>query len=168
MYQPLVPCPSCQRHVRTTEAACPFCSAALPRGLAGRAIPSAPMRMSRAAAFVFGASLAVAGCGSDVVTDQNAGATSGGNGGSGGTMTGPDDDGGPAAKYGSPPPPMDAGPDEDAGPDDDGGPGAKYGSPPPMDAGPEDDGGNSSDYGAPPPPDDGGNAGLYGAPPPSP
>ena len=27
MNAPLVPCPSCQRHVRITEGACPFCGA---------------------------------------------------------------------------------------------------------------------------------------------
>ena len=31
MYVPLSPCPSCQRHVRTNTAACPFCDAALDR-----------------------------------------------------------------------------------------------------------------------------------------
>jgi hypothetical protein len=50
----LEPCPSCGRHVRLVESACPFCQAPLslselpPRALPGR-------RMSRAASFAFGA-----------------------------------------------------------------------------------------------------------------
>jgi hypothetical protein len=50
----LVPCPECQRHVRKTEASCPFCGEALslshlpPRGLPTR-------RLGRAATFAFGA-----------------------------------------------------------------------------------------------------------------
>ena len=163
MYQPLVPCPSCSRHVLAAERACPFCSAALPSDLASRAIPSAARRLTRAAAFVFGASLAVTACGSDVTTGGDSAATSGGQGGDG-----PDDDGGVQALYG------DAAP-EDAGTDDDGGSQALYGGPTPVDAGPDDDGGNQAEYGGPPPPidggsssDDGGGAPLYGAPPPPP
>ena len=59
----LVPCPSCQRHVRASEHACPFCQAALPAALADGAIPAATQRMKRAAAFAFTATLALAGCG---------------------------------------------------------------------------------------------------------
>ena len=36
MYQPLLPCPACHRHVRATEGHCPFCDAALPEGAAPR------------------------------------------------------------------------------------------------------------------------------------
>jgi len=86
--------------------------------------------LNRAAAFVFGASLAVAGCSSDIDTGG-----SGGGGGAGGngqeTDAGPDDDGGAMTLYGLPPP--------DAGmmdaPADDGGNFPLYGLPPPMDAG---------------------------------
>ena len=74
MYQPLVPCPACDRHVRATESACPFCSSALPADIAAKIVPGATQRMSRAAAFVFTASLAVTACGSNV---------GGGSGGSG-------------------------------------------------------------------------------------
>lgn len=57
----LEPCPSCRRHVRLSESACPFCGAAIeasaPRSLAGG-------RLTRAAVFA-GAALATAaaGCG---------------------------------------------------------------------------------------------------------
>lgn len=120
MYKPLVPCPSCKRHVLSAEAACPFCAAPLPADLAARAIPSASTRLSRAAAFVFGASVAVAGCG----TDTDGGGSGGGEGGSmSSSSTGPDDDGGVMALYGDPVP--------DGGPDDDGGGMAEYGAPAP-------------------------------------
>ncbi len=166
MYHPLVPCPSCQRHVRAGEGRCPFCQSAMPENVALR--PEPPPRLSRAAAFVFGASLAVAGCEAEVIDPHATGGTAtgtgagggdaggaGGSGGQGGALPdgGPLDDGGMVALYGDPPPPMDAG---DDAPDDDGGSGAKYGAPPPMDAG--DDA----------PIDDGGSMGLYGAPPPFP
>ena len=162
MYRPLVPCPSCQRHVLTSEAGCPFCGAALPRDLDAAVIPAAKQRLSRAAAFVFTTSLAVTGCGSTVTDggtdDVDASSSS----------TGPDDDGGAMAEYGAP---VDAGPGDDGGmmalygvaadggPDDDGGAMAEYGAP-------VDDGGGSADYGAPP--DDGGAEPLYGAAPPPP
>jgi hypothetical protein len=147
MYQPLAPCPSCRRHVRTTESACPFCAAALPRDLAAPAIRPARRRLGRAAAFAFGASVAVTGCGSEVSSDGIAGGVGGSNSDAGAYDAGPDDDGGTQAKYGAPPPP------DDAGPDDDGGTQAKYGAPPPPDdAGPDDDGGSADLYGAPPSP----------------
>lgn len=58
----LVPCPACSRHVRASEAACPFCSAELPSSLAARAVPAAPRRLERLAAFTFAATVAVTGC----------------------------------------------------------------------------------------------------------
>jgi len=76
----LVPCPECSRHVRVSEAACPFC--ALPLDLAGTPEPQLPKtRLGRAATFAFGATLvsasALAACsGSDETP---------GSGGSGGT-----------------------------------------------------------------------------------
>jgi hypothetical protein len=56
MYQPLAPCTACRRHVRATEAACPFCGG--PLGVARNAIPEG--RLSRAGIAVF--ALAIAGC----------------------------------------------------------------------------------------------------------
>lgn len=153
MYRPLVACPGCSRHVRATEMRCPFCAAALPGDLGERAAPSVPSRLSRAAAFAFGASLAIAGCATDVTTGDAAGSTSGGEGGAG---PGPGDEGGGQAVYGAPAP-EDAGVEEDAGlldagPDDDGGDVDLYGAPPPPDAGPSDDGGFQGMYGGAPPP----------------
>src|SRR5690606_5822960 len=62
----LVPCPSCQRHVRTHEVSCPFCGAPLDlSGVAPRRLP--PARLGRAATLAFGtllgASALVTGCG---------------------------------------------------------------------------------------------------------
>ncbi|MFO0756873.1 MAG: hypothetical protein U0359_10295 [Byssovorax sp.] len=164
MYHPLIPCPSCQRHVRAGEIACPFCASPLADGAPRPAVDPVP-RMSRAAAFVFGATLAVTGCEAEIIDPQSTGATSTGTGaGAGGADGGsglggakpdggPEDDGGVQALYGDPPPPVDAGKD---GPDDDGGGFAKYGAPPPpMDAGddaPSDGGGGQPIYGSPPPP----------------
>jgi hypothetical protein len=54
----LVPCPSCARHVRTTEERCPFCAAAVPGDVA--AVPAPTQRLSRAATYAF-ATLAAAG-----------------------------------------------------------------------------------------------------------
>lgn len=157
MAQPLVPCPSCARHVLATETRCPFCASALPDDLEDRVIPGAPRRMSRAAAFMLGASLAVTGCDGTVTTGEASGASSGGGGSgqggasSGGQDGGPVDDGGGQALYGVPPP-VDAGADA---PEDDGGVMAMYGVPPPQDGGaPQDDGGAQPLYGAVPPPQD--------------
>jgi hypothetical protein len=52
----LLACPSCSRHVRATERACPFCSEALPETFAAAPAPRAPTkRLSRAALYAFGA-----------------------------------------------------------------------------------------------------------------
>jgi hypothetical protein len=54
----LVPCPACQRHVRVSETACPFCAEALPENLRCSApCPLPTTRLSRAALFAFRASL---------------------------------------------------------------------------------------------------------------
>lgn len=77
----LTPCPECQRHVRKTEARCPFCDSAL--SLAHLPAPVLPRRrMGRAATFAFGAS---------VVGATALGACSDG------------DSGGSVAVYGAPP-----------------------------------------------------------------
>ncbi len=63
----LLPCPSCARHVRVSEASCPFCTAALP--LSHRRAGPAPLpkrRLGRAALAAFGAAaIATSGCGDD-------------------------------------------------------------------------------------------------------
>ncbi len=147
MYEPLIPCPSCARHVRARESACPFCAATLPADPGARAVPATPGRLGRAAAFFFGAAVTVAGCSTEVTTNATgdttggAGGASSGNGGHGGagnaTASG--------AGAGLP----------DAGPDDDGGGFVLYGDPPPPDAGdPPEDAGIQPPYGTPPPPPD--------------
>lgn len=85
----LVPCPSCARHVRQSESACPFCSVAL--ALEHLPAPVLPRgRLGRAATFAFGASLvgatSLVACGGDSETGQQgggAGATAGGSSASG-------------------------------------------------------------------------------------
>ena len=61
----LLPCPECQRHVRKTEASCPFCGEALSLAhLPPAVLPT--RRLGRAATFAFGASVvgatALVGC----------------------------------------------------------------------------------------------------------
>jgi hypothetical protein len=60
MSSPLRPCPTCARHARVTEAACPFCGHAL--GAAFRATPSPrepARRLTRAALLAFGSGTSV-------------------------------------------------------------------------------------------------------------
>jgi hypothetical protein len=160
MYDPLAPCPACRRHVRVADKTCPFCSAALPRSLSPAPAPAPGQRLTRAAAFVFGATLAVTGCGARVSPEHD-GAVSDDAAADGGDAitaedaapdaapdTTPDDGGGVGPLYGGPTP-------ADAGPDDNGGGGLLYGAPVPVDAGPDDNGGGMADYGAPPPVDAG-------------
>lgn len=155
---PLVPCPSCVRHVRSSEASCPFCKSALPTGLATRAVPAAPRRLDRLAAFTFAASLAVAACGGksvDPITGTGSEEVIGKDGDKkdDGKKDFDDDFGGAQPSYGAPAPPWD----------------------PPMDAGvapmygmpaPEVDGGATAPmYGMPAPAVDAGYAAMYGMPP---
>lgn len=83
----LVPCPECDRHVRSRESECPFCGA----GLELSAVPARAMprgRLGRAALFAFGAAIAGAtmvGCGSDDSSGSGGSAGTAGTSGSGGT-----------------------------------------------------------------------------------
>lgn len=158
----LVPCPACRRHVRSSEAACPFCASSLPSDLRARAVPAANKRLDRLAAFTFAASVAVTGCtisGGEETTTQE--------GELGSVMP----------MYGMPAPERDAGPAEDAGPTDtedggaapcdDGSPYAMYGLPAfepcPVDPPVEDGGATAEDAGSPK--DDGGGImPMYGMP----
>jgi hypothetical protein len=69
----LVACPGCARHVRASEPACPFCSAALPEGLRESVPREGPsVRLSRAALVAFGVgslTVAAAGCSSNTTTN---------------------------------------------------------------------------------------------------
>src|SRR3954469_20602120 len=70
----LVPCPNCARHVRQSEAACPFCSVELALGHVSPA-PLPRVRLGRAATFAFGASLvgatSLVACGGDSETGKS-------------------------------------------------------------------------------------------------
>lgn len=131
----LVPCAMCARHVRASEAACPFCRS--PIAVAPpRAMPT--QRLGRAATFAFGAAIATSAIGC-------------------GTSTTPEDAGTDAyfgtfdAAYGGPPHDGSVAPDTFAAPD--AGVSPPYGAPP-DDGGPDDTG-----------PDAGNLAGAYGGPP---
>lgn len=62
----LRPCPSCARHVRSSDTTCPFCDAVVP---AAETTTSTPVgRLGRAALFVAGTAIVAAsavGCGPD-------------------------------------------------------------------------------------------------------
>lgn len=124
MSSSLSPCPSCSRHVRASEASCPFCQALLAPSDGAARSPAASMaaapRLSRAAAYALGASLAVAGC--STTTDPNprdggttpdaAGSTDGGVDAATDGSAGPDDGGNIQPPYGAPAygaPPVDGG-----------------------------------------------------------
>ncbi len=104
----LVPCPSCRRHVRKHESACPFCSTEL--SLTHLPPPVLPRtRLGRAATFTFGATLAGAAliaCGGDSEEGKggSGGQNAGGNAGQAGSATGGSAMGGNIAQpYGVPP-----------------------------------------------------------------
>ena len=136
MYQPLVPCHSCRRHVRAGESGCPFCHAALPADHASRAAPDTNKRLARASAFLFATSLTIAGCSGTATDEPKKVAT---DAGPDAKDNGADDTGGDHPFYGAVP--IDTGTDEtgdapsdakDAGvKDTGGGGGALYGAPPP-------------------------------------
>jgi hypothetical protein len=92
MDAPLAPCPGCQRHIRTRESECPFCATILPSDHAMSAVPGTTTRLTRAATFVFGATLAVAGCASTAGS------------GDGASSDVPRDYGNAVPPYGLPPP----------------------------------------------------------------
>ena len=139
----LLPCPSCERHVRASEEACPFCAAALPERPAPAPLPRTPaVRLSRAAMFALGATAAaVAACSSSGPV-YGGPADSGGAPGDSGRQDAPV----PQPIYGGPPvdsggdgpfladaayggPLKDAASDADGG-DAEGGPAPAYGAPP--------------------------------------
>ena len=132
----LAPCPSCSRHVRVDESACPFCGAAVSleapsiRGIASQ-------RLGRAALFTFGAvALATNGAGCGTATPAEDAGTDAYYGSIGDVYGGPDvsflydggQDGGLAGAYGGPP--VDAGMDAAIDADIDAGNNAIYGAPP--------------------------------------
>jgi len=101
MSQPLVPCPSCNRHIFVDTCSCPFCETKLRVCEAARAVASTA-HLSRAARLAAGAALVgIAACGGSVSTpaygappphdaSADAGADSGAGGGAGGAPGAPD------------------------------------------------------------------------------
>ncbi|HLK38388.1 MAG TPA: hypothetical protein VKU41_16610 [Polyangiaceae bacterium] len=104
---PLAACPSCSRHVRLSETACPFCKAGLPSAFRERPAPSPPVRrLGRAALYALRMGAvsvtAVAACGgavtaaggdggegdSSALGDGSSGASSSGSAGSGSANSG--------------------------------------------------------------------------------
>ena len=101
----LRPCPDCARHVRVSDARCPFCQAALPSSFRTAGRPSLPaQRLGRAALFAFGV-LGVPACDGDndqIVNSHGTGGAGGKDGGgTGGTVSIP--------VYGAPAPPQGGG-----------------------------------------------------------
>ena len=117
----LHPCPSCARHVRGSETACPFCGAAIE---VASAAPKAGPALTRAE-ILFASATAVAACTSGGPDDPNSSSSSSGSTSSSSSSSSSSGD--PVAVYG--PAPVDAG---DASRD--GAPVALYG-PAPVDAG---------------------------------
>jgi len=143
----LLACPACQRHVRSSEAVCPFCAASIPISFKDAPPPRAPTRrLSRAALYAFGAtSLTLATACSGSVTDVEDNDAS--------ADVAPDQGVGPTPSYGAPGMPIEAGP-----PEPDGGVGPVYGAP--ADAEPPLDGPQGPDSGL-----EGGVGPVYGSPP---
>lgn len=170
MANALIPCSGCGRHVRATEAACPFCGATVSDEARAKVIPAATSRINRNAMFVFATTLALSGCAASTGPGDAQPADTGVS-----QDSGVADSGSPVAMYGAPQP-TDSGVVTDTGIQDGGGNVALYGAPAPVDAGRDsamnDDGGGVAPlYGGPVPEDSGiadGGPGLrYGAPPPS-
>jgi hypothetical protein len=114
----LAACPSCARHVRLSEATCPFCAHALPAELRAAPAPRPPpARLSRNGLYVFGvASVALSSaCGGEFIASK----------GSEDAQADAVDDGSIAPLYGL----ADAGPDHHAWL-------PPYGISPPIEAGP--------------------------------
>jgi hypothetical protein len=137
----LIPCPECQRHVRTSETSCPFCGQAL--SLSNVPAPSLPRsRLGRAATFAFGATLvgatALLGCGGKSESKKE---------GEGGTASGGASAGtGVMPHYGAPP----AGAGNDTGGVWVGGVGLLYGAPGNLVGGAADSDDNGGNSGVPP------------------
>jgi hypothetical protein len=66
----LLPCEACNRHVRASDTTCPFCDAPVNAARAA-VVPAVPTeRLSRAAMFVFGATIAATACVPQETTQQ--------------------------------------------------------------------------------------------------
>jgi hypothetical protein len=137
----LHPCPSCARHIRAGETACPFCDAALPETFGASAPAQSRGRPMSRAALLFAVAAVAAGCGGS--TDSSVGPTDGGRDAAREASGDDEPDALPVAMYG-PAPIQDAAPirpdgSPDAGTDSggefDGATGVMYGPAPIEDAG---------------------------------
>ncbi len=132
-------CPSCARHIKLEEAACPFCGAATPDGFANLARPRGPAALSRAA-ILFVSATAAAGVSAATACSSSS------------PTPAAEDSGGPVAAYGPGPvhdsgSPTDSGGVIDSGGQiDSGGPVAAYG-PAIIDSGMDTSPGDSGDSG---------------------
>lgn len=142
----LAPCPHCHRHVRVSEAACPFCGAHIGEVAVARP-PVVPSRtLGRAAIFAFGSAIATSAPGCYLSHERGAGPIDTVDASQAEADTGS----GIAPPYGAPP--IDASPAPSEA--DAGAPITLYGGPFPevIDAGPVDEdagGGNQVLYGGP-------------------
>lgn len=158
----LIPCPECGRHVRNTEAACPFC--ALPLDLSGVPAPQLPShRLSRAATLAFTATLAsataLAACSGTTDGGPDPDPVAGAAGMPSAGVSGIPAGGGAVAVYGAPP----AGSGNDGGTAGFlGGTGGVYGAP----AGAPNNGGSGGDAATAGSSHNAGAGPVYGAPPP--
>jgi hypothetical protein len=98
-------CPSCARHVRVTEPACPFCGDALSEAFQEARAPQPPaLRLTRAALFAFGTgAMAVAsGCSSSSTPTTDSGTVAPGDAGAEDAgQVGAADSGAPSSDAGS-------------------------------------------------------------------
>ncbi len=58
----LIPCGGCHRHVRATEAACPFCARPIADALLAGIVPEPTQRLSRAGVLAFAAAFLSTAC----------------------------------------------------------------------------------------------------------
>ena len=119
----LLACPSCSRHVRSRETACPFCGVALSESFRATLPPTPPVvRLARAALVALGAGAAAGtGCGAaselggGSAVDASALASDASDDAPDASEVAPDADDNCCVPYGLvPPPPDDAGPADDA------------------------------------------------------
>ncbi len=110
----LVPCGGCHRHVRLSEAACPFCAHSLAGASADGVVPEPAQRLSRAGVLAFAAAFLSTAC-----PAQPAPPTPNNNGGVMQTI------------YGGPPPPTPPPPTRDASAESSIPIAPMYGGPPP-------------------------------------
>ena len=86
MYE-LIGCPHCHRHARATEAACPFCGAALEGAVPGEVHGVSRRELTRGA-IVLGAAALLGACGSSAEEDRTQETTGGDTNTGGDTTTG--------------------------------------------------------------------------------